>query len=81
MQEQDVFEHMNGLSHEEEELYARASREGGLTDEDRHRLEEIRVQLDQYYDLLHQRAARRNAGLDPSEAALRPPEVVEGYEQ
>ena len=81
MQDHDVFEHINGLSHEEEELYARASREGGLGDAERHRLEEIRVQLDQYYDLLHQRAARRNAGLDPNEAELRPPEIVESYEQ
>ncbi len=81
MQDQDVFEHINGLSHEEEELYAQASREDGLSEDDRRRLEEIRVQLDQYYDLLHQRAARRNAGLDPNEAVLRSARVVEGYEQ
>ena len=52
-----------------------------MGDAERNRLEEIRVQLDQYYDLLHQRAARRNAGLDPNEAELRPPEIVESYEQ
>ncbi len=45
------------------------------------RLAEIKVELDRCYDLLHQRQARRAAGLDPDEAALRPVEVVERYQQ
>jgi hypothetical protein len=44
-------------------------------------LKDIQVQLDQSYDLLHQREARRAAGLDPSEASVRPANTVEGYEQ
>jgi hypothetical protein len=39
------------------------------------------VQLDQLYDLLHQRQARRAAGLDPDGARIRPAAIVEGYEQ
>ncbi|HEY2802286.1 MAG TPA: DUF2630 family protein, partial [Actinomycetota bacterium] len=31
------------------------------------------------WDLLHQRRARRNAGLDPAEAQGRDPGTVEGY--
>jgi hypothetical protein len=45
------------------------------------RLQEIKVQLDQVYDLLHQRQGRRDAGEDPAEAELRPAEVVEDYKQ
>ena len=32
-------------------------------------------------DLLHQRQARRDAGLDPEEAEIRPAEIVERYQQ
>ena len=48
---------------------------------DRRRLGEVRASLDQCWDLLRQRRARRNAGQDPDTAAARPPEVVERYEQ
>jgi hypothetical protein len=39
------------------------------------------VSLDQCWDLLRQRRARRDAGLDPDTAAERPADVVEGYWQ
>lgn len=45
------------------------------------RLEELRTALDQCWDLLRQRRARREFGLDPSEARPRPTDVVEGYQQ
>jgi hypothetical protein len=76
-----VFEHINALSAEEEELFASASDGGGLTTEATERLEIIKIELDRCYDLLHQRQARRAAGLDPDEAELRPAEVVERYQQ
>jgi hypothetical protein len=37
--------------------------------------------LDQCWDLLRQRRALREAHLDPGEAHVRQPEVVERYEQ
>ena len=77
----DVFARINALSREEEALYAKAGDGSGLDGADVARLEEIRVQLDQVYDLLHQRQGRRDAGEDPREAELRPADVVEGYEQ
>jgi hypothetical protein len=77
----DLVEHINALSHEEEELYAAAASEGGLNVDEVARLEEIKVDLDRTYDLLHQRQARIAAGLDPNDAKLRPAEIVEGYEQ
>ena len=77
----DLFERINALSHEEEELYGRAADGSGLDADERGRLDEIKVQLDQTYDLLHQRQGRRDAGQDPSGATTRPIDVVEGYEQ
>ena len=48
---------------------------------DARRLETIRVELDQCWDLLRQRRARREFGADPDQAQVRPPNVVENYEQ
>jgi Protein of unknown function (DUF2630) len=44
-------------------------------------MQQLKVSLDQCWDLLRQRRARREAGLDPESAELRRPEVVERYEQ
>ncbi len=55
--------------------------QGSLDDGDRARLHEIKVELDQCWDLLRQRQALRDAGRDPGEARVRPPKVVENYEQ
>jgi hypothetical protein len=81
MRDVEVFDHINALSAEEEELFASASDGGGLTTEATERLAAIKVELDRCYDLLHQREARRAAGLDPEEADFRPAEVVERYQQ
>jgi hypothetical protein len=45
------------------------------------RLKELEVQLDQCWDLLRQRRARRNAGENPDEATVRDADVVERYRQ
>jgi hypothetical protein len=81
MTDQPIFERINDLAHEEEQLWQRASAGGGLGTADQERLEAIQVQLDQCYDLLHQRDARRSAGLDPEDAQVRPPDIVERYQQ
>ena len=54
---------------------------GSLDEGGRARLHEIKVELDQCWDLLRQRQALRDAGRDPAEARVRPPKVVENYEQ
>ena len=54
---------------------------GTLDDDARARLEAVRVELDQCWDLLRQRRALREAGRDPDVARVRDPEVVERYEQ
>ena len=78
MDDQDVIDRINQLANEEHDLFAKESR-GEANSRERARLREIEVQLDQLYDLLHQRRARRNAGLDPEEVQIRDPQTVEGY--
>jgi hypothetical protein len=65
---------------EEHELWERESA-GNASDADRRRLQQLKVSLDQCWDLLRQRRALREAGRDPDAAALRRTEVVETYEQ
>jgi hypothetical protein len=78
MEDQDVIGRINELAHEEHNLFEKESH-GGLTPDQRDRLKWLEVSLDQCWDLLHQRRARRNAGLDPNEARVRDPKTVEGY--
>src|SRR5476649_1168263 len=56
------FDRINTLSEEEERLYLQAGDGRGLTDAERSRLRQIKVDLDRMYDLLHQREARRAVG-------------------
>jgi hypothetical protein len=65
---------------EEHELWQKESA-GVATDDDRHRLGELKVSLDQCWDLLRQRRALRDAGFDPDAASIRGAETVESYEQ
>jgi hypothetical protein len=65
------------LVHQEQQLYGK----GDLSDHDQVSLEKIKVELDQCWDLLRQRRARREFGQDPDEAKVRPASVVERYEQ
>jgi hypothetical protein len=81
MDDHEVLGQINRLADEEETLYRLGGEAGGLSETQRQRLREVEVALDQCYDLLRQRQARRAAGLDPEAAEVRPPRVVEGYEQ
>jgi len=56
-------------------------REGPIDDEARQRLAGLETHLDQLWDLLRQRDARRLAGEDPDRAAERPVDEVESYLQ
>lgn len=76
--DKDVIERIEALAHEEHELFGKESR-GEASTRERERLKEIEIQLDQLYDLLRQRRARRAAGLDPDAALARDVETVEGY--
>jgi hypothetical protein len=52
-----------------------------LSGKELERLRSIEVALDQCWDLLRQRRARREAGQNPDQAQVRPESVVEGYQQ
>ena len=78
MADEQVIERINELAHEEHALWEREA-EGGLSPDEQERLKHLGVQLDQCWDLLHQRRARRNAGQNPDEATVRDERTVEGY--
>jgi hypothetical protein len=80
MDDPQVHATIEQLVGEEHELWERESA-GNATDADRRRLQELKVSLDQCWDLLRQRRALREAGRDPDWADVRAPEVVERYEQ
>jgi hypothetical protein len=78
MDDQTVLGRINDLATEEHDLWQRESR-GEASEGDRERLKKLGVTLDQCWDLLHQRRARRAAGMDPDQAKVRDPGTVEGY--
>jgi hypothetical protein len=80
MDDSQIHKQIEQLVSEEHELWERES-SGQAEDTDRRRMQELKVSLDQCWDLLRQRRALREANLDPDSADVRRPEVVEGYEQ
>ena len=78
--ETQIHASIEQLVEEERELWERESA-GNASDGDRQRLGELKVTLDQYWDLLRQRRALREAGQDPEAAEFMRRQVVEGYEQ
>jgi hypothetical protein len=78
--EAQIHGRIEQLVAEERELWERGSA-GNSRDGDRQRLQELKIALDQYWDLLRQRRALRESGQDPDAAELRGRDVVEGYEQ
>ena len=78
MDDQVVIDRINGLANEELDLFGKESR-GEASASDQERLKRLEVTLDQCWDLLRQRRARRSAGLDPEDATVRDEKTVEGY--
>jgi hypothetical protein len=66
---------------DEERLLREQHEQEPLADLDADRLRVIEEALDQCWDLLRQRRARRSAGLDPDAARARDSGVVEHYQQ
>ncbi|MCU1398552.1 MAG: hypothetical protein JWN62_1661 [Acidimicrobiales bacterium] len=79
MDDKQILSDIEALVHEERELESKAIAES--SQEHAARIREIEVALDQCWDLLRQRRARKSAGLDPDGAAVRPANMVEGYQQ
>jgi hypothetical protein len=80
LEDPQIHDSIDRMVAEEHKLWEREAT-GEASESDRQRLEALRVSLDQCWDLLRQRRARRDAGQDPGGAEVRPAEVVERYEQ
>ena len=80
MDDQQIHATIERLVAEEHELWEREAA-AGATEDDRRRLQELKVSLDQCWDMLRQRRALREAGFDLDVATARSPETVEHYEQ
>jgi hypothetical protein len=80
MDDLDVGRRISALADEEHAL--QGSHTGkALSEEELARFKAVEVALDQCWDLLRQRRARRDAGEDPADASARPERMVEGYQQ
>jgi hypothetical protein len=78
--DQQIRSRIEELVGEEHVLWDAASR-GEATERDRRRMDELKLTLDQCWDLLRQRRALEESRLDADAARVRPPDVVERYEQ
>ena len=81
MDDKEILTHINELiatEHKLRQQYA-AGQLTGL--QEREQLRSAEEALDQCWDLLRQRRARREFGENPDESAPRPASEVEGYQQ
>lgn len=81
MADENIMHTISSLVDEEHALMRKAGEEGGLDEDEQARMHELEVRLDQCWDLLRQRRARREFGLNPEEAKARDPSIVEHYQQ
>jgi hypothetical protein len=78
--DQQVHARIEQLVADEHRLWEAESR-GRASETDRKQLADVRVALDRCWDLLRQRRAHEEFGLDPDSAASRPADTVEHYQQ
>lgn len=81
MDDTELLQRIENLVNEEHHLTQRGEEEGGLNSDERARMKALEVSLDQCWDLLRQRRARRSAGLNPDEAKARDESIVEHFQQ
>lgn len=81
MDDKDILRTIDDLITTEHDLRARLAAGQLTTDQEHDQLRAVEEQLDQCWDLLRQRRARREFGEDPSGSAARPASEVEGYLQ
>jgi Protein of unknown function (DUF2630) len=80
LDDQELVARINRLVDEEHQL-ERTHVGKGLSPDESERLRTLEVQLDQCWDLLRQRRARREYGQNPDDASVRDPNTVERYQQ
>jgi Protein of unknown function (DUF2630) len=75
MNDQTLLKQIQSLVDQEHELFNK----GELTDTEAGELRALEVKLDQLWDLMRQRRAKREYGQNPDEAEQRSASTVEGY--
>jgi hypothetical protein len=81
MDEKDILQRIQSLVDREHQLRAQ-SQEGEIPqEEEQSQLRQLEEALDQCWDLLRQRRARREYGQNPDDSAARPVQEVENYLQ
>ena len=81
MDDKEILGHIDDLIATEHDLRARLAAGEVSSEDERQRLASVEESLDQCWDLLRQRRARREFGEDPEQARVRPAAEVEGYQQ
>jgi Protein of unknown function (DUF2630) len=82
MNDDEIIHRIGQLADEERRLEeSHAESAEGLAPDEKERLDQLQVTLDQLWDVLRQRRALRRAGRDPDEAAQRSASTVEHYQQ
>jgi Protein of unknown function (DUF2630) len=76
----EISSSIDELVQEEHRLWEAESR-GEAGEAERRRLAEVKIALDQCWDLLRQRRALEEFGRNPESAQVRSEEVVERYQQ
>lgn len=77
MEDNHVLNHIKNLTASEEKLWSKKN----LSDEDVKKLHQIKLELDQYWDLLRQRRALRDVNENPDRAEARDIDTIENYEE
>ncbi len=81
MDDKEILSNIDELISTEHELRTRLAAGELTSDEEREQLRATEEQLDQCWDLLRQRRARREFGENPNDVEPRPASEVEGYLQ
>jgi hypothetical protein len=84
MSDESIAARIQRLVTEEQDLRRQEQKDSpdpGALEADKERLRAVEVELDRCWDLLRQRRAREEFGLDPDDATARSAETVENYEQ
>jgi hypothetical protein len=80
MSNEQIHARIEEMVEEERKLWERESA-GQAGPEDRVKLEELKIHLDQAWDLLRQRRGLSEAGFDENDAHIRDEGTVENYKQ
>lgn len=81
MEDVEILARIKGLIETEHELRSQLAAGQLSAEQERERLRSAEQALDQCWDLLRQRRAKREFGESPEGAQVRPAAEVEGYQQ